>query len=276
MSHIKVVIQQPTVDVVVDDHAVNVYQYTGGPVYPAISAASPITYNSGTLTVGIDEEAIQISANQVTNLGSAATRNVPSSGDAAANEVVLGNDSRLVSSAAHMPFGIVTDVSGHYLVSMGSGVVNQILPLYRPLFVPMWLSDSAQVDRIVVEVAASASANGVVRLGIYSPNSKGLPGQLIVDAGTVDGSLVGVKQAVINQTLTGLVWLCVVAQNGNVSLKSFTNTIQAYPSPTTGAVSAGKLTLSYDTYYFGTLPTFTGGAPEGMTYYPPLVNLRLA
>ena len=78
------------------------------------------------------------------------------------------------------------------------------------------------------------------------------------------------------QTLTGLVWLCVVGQIGNVSLKCFTNTIQAYPSPTTGAVSAGKLALSYNTYYYGALPTSTGGAPEGMTYYPPLVNLRLA
>lgn len=276
MSHVRVVIQQPTVDINVEDNGVSIYQYTGGSVYPTIQAAAPITYNPGTLTVGIDEEGIQIASNQVSGLGSAALRNVPTSGDAAANQVVLGNDSRLLSSAAHMPFGIVTDVSGHYLVSMGSGVVNQILPLYRPLFVPMWLSDSAQVDRIAVEVATSASANGLVRLGIYSPNSKGLPGQLIVDAGTVDGSIVGVKQAVINHTLTGLVWLCVVSQIGNVSLKCFTNTIQAYPSPTTGAVSAGKLALSYNTYYYGALPTSTGGAPEGMTYYPPLVNLRLA
>lgn len=273
---VKVIIQQPTVNVSVDDGSVSVFQYTGSPVYPPINAESPITYNGSTYTVGLNESQVFISSNQVSGLGSSATRNVASSGDAAANQVVLGNDSRLASSSNHMPFGIVTDVSGQYLVSMGSGVVNQVLPTYRPLFVPMFMSDSASVDRIAIEVASSASENGVVRLGIYESNERGLPGNLIVDAGTVNGSIVGVKQAVINRTLNGLVWLCVVSQNGNVSVKSFTNTIQAYPSPTTGAVSAGKLALSFDTYYYGALPSVTGGSPVGMTFYPPLVNLRLA
>lgn len=276
MSQVKVVIEQPTVNVIVEDDGVNVYQYTGTPIYPTIFATPPITYNAGTYTIGINQSSLNINQSQVTGLGSAATRNVPTSGDAASNEVVLGNDSRLTASSSHMPFGIVTDVPGHYLVSMGSGVVNQILPSGRPFFTPIWLSDSAALDRIVVEVASSASEFGVVRLGIYAPNSKGLPGTRIVDAGTVNGSIVGVKQAVINQNLSGLIWLCVLAQNGNVSLKCFTNTIQAYPSPTTGAVSAGKLALSYDTPFFGALPANLTTPPVGSTYYPPLVNLRLA
>jgi hypothetical protein len=271
-----VVIQQPTVEVSVNDESVSVFQYTGSPVYPPINAESPITYNGSTFTVGLNESDVYISAGQVSGLGTSAIRNVAVSGDASANEVVLGNDSRLASSSSHMPFGIVTDVSGQYLVSMGSGVVNQILPTYRPLFVPMFMSDSAHVDRIAIEVASSASENGVVRLGIYESNERGLPGNLIVDAGTVNGSIVGVKQAIINETLTGLVWLCVVGQNSNVSVKSFTNTIQAYPSPTTGAVSAGKLALSFNAYYYGVLPSFAGASPVGITYYPPLVNLRLA
>jgi len=276
MSSIKVVVEQQSVDVSVTDDNVSVVQYTGSPVYPPITTESPLTYDSGSYTVGLDQTSIYIGAGQVSGLGSASLKDVPVTGDAASDEVVLGNDSRLVSSSAHMPFGIVTDVPGHYLVSMGSGVVNQILPEYRPLFVPMFMSDSAHVDRIAVEVATAASGSGVVRLGIYESNERGLPGNLIVDAGTVGASTVGVKQAVVDETLTGLVWICVLAQNSTVSLKCFTNVIQSYPSFTTGSVSAGKLTLSYNTYYFGTLPAIVGDSPEGMTYYPPLVNLRLA
>ena len=273
---VKVVIQQPTVEVSVNDDSVSLFQYTGSPVYPPINAESPITYNASTYTVGLNESNVYISSEQVSGLGTSATRNVALSGDATSDQVVLGNDSRLASSSAHMPFGIVTDIPGQYLVSMGSGVINQIIPEARLIYVPMWLSDSANVDRIAIEVASSASENGVVRLGIYESNERGLPGNLIVDAGTVNGSIVGVKQAIINQSLTGLVWLAVVAQNGNVSVKSFTNTIQAFPSTSTGAVSAGKLVLANVSPITGLLPSFAGASPTGMTYYPPLVNLRLS
>jgi hypothetical protein len=160
-------------------------------------------------------------------------------------------------------------------VSMGSGIVNQIIPEGRLFFVPMFMSDSAACDRIAVEVASSASANGLIRLGVYESNSKGLPGNLLIDAGTVNGNIVGVKQTVISNTFEGLVWIAVVAQNGVVSLKSFTNTMQAYPSATTGATSAGKLALSGGDGFYGTLPTTATSSPTGVTYYPPLVNLRL-
>jgi hypothetical protein len=274
MSTVKVVIEQPTTKVYMDRNSVVVSQYTGQPVYPEINAQSPITYNSASLTVGLNQGAISISNNQVTGLGTAATRNIPSSGNAEDNEVVLGNDTRLTSDG-HMPFGIVTDVSGHYLVSMGSGPVNQLFPAGTFLYAPMYLSNDANIDRIVIEVATSASEFGNVRLGIYDSNGKGLPGSLIVDAGTVNASTVGIKQVIVDEIIDGLVWIAVLIQGGAVSLKSFTNTVQAYPSMTTGATSAGRLTLADPNPLYGVLPTVAGGSPTGAPYYPPLVNLRM-
>lgn len=274
MSIVRVVIEQPVTKVYVDRNSTIISQYTGQPVYPTIQASSPITYTPSSLTVGIDQSLININNTQVSGLGSASTRNVPLSGNASSNEVVLGNDSRL-SSDSHMPFGVVTGVSGHYLVSMGSGVINQTIISGTLLYVPMYLSDPVDVNIIAVEVAASASEFGSVRLGIYDSNEKGIPGNLIVDAGTVNGSTVGVKQAVINATLQDLVWLAVSVQGGNVSLKCFTNTIQAFPSGTTGATSAGRLTLGSASPLFGTLPSVAPQSPLGTPYYPPLVNLRM-
>lgn len=274
MSTVRVIIEQATTKVYMERDSVIISQYTGQPVYPTINAESPITYNSGTLTVGLDQNSINIANTQVSGLGTAATRNIPSAGNAADNEVVLGNDTRL-SSDGHMPFGIVTDVSGHYLVSMGSGPVNQIYPEGLILYAPIYLSNDAHIDRIAIEVSATASQYGNVRLGLYQSNSKGLPGSLIVDAGTVSATTVGIKQVVIDEVIEGLVWAAVLIQGGSVALKGFTNTIQAYPSMTTGATSAGRLVLSDPNPIYGNLPATAGTSPAGAPYYPPLVNLRM-
>jgi hypothetical protein len=265
-DEIKIFIQDSQVEVYPEEHDVALTTYSGLPGITNLSADSPITYDSSTQTVGIS------------GLGTASTRDVPSSGDAAADQVVLGNDSRLVAeeTALQLPFGVVTDVANHYLVSMGSNVVNQIIPEGIIFYCPIWLSNSANVDRIAVEVATSASQSGVVRLGIYEADANGLPGSLIVDAGTVDSSTVGVKQAIISEQLIGLKWLAVVSQNNISSLKCFTQIQQAYPSPTTGSVSAGKLSLSSPVNVFATLPDPAPAPFEGITYYPPIVNLRLS
>lgn len=263
---VKVVIQDPTVEVYPEDDGVSLTTYSGLPGITNLVAQPPLSYDSGTETLSIS------------GIGTAASRDVPESGDAAADEVVLGNDSRLVQDNPYlpMPFGIVTDVPNHYLVSMGSNVVNQIIPENVIFYSPIYLSNSANVDRIAIEVASSASPNGVARLGIYDSDSNGLPGNLIVDAGIVSTSTVGVKQAVVSETLEGLKWLAVVSQNNVSSIKCFTQIQQAYPSSSTGAVSAGKLSLSSDSLVTATLPATALSPFQGITYYPPIVNLRLS
>jgi hypothetical protein len=279
MSSTQLYIQENVIEVNVEDDYVQLSAYSGAPVtviQTEINAQSPLQYNSITKNLSINQSLINVSSSQVSGLGTAATRNIPVSGNASANEVVLGNDSRLFSSTSQMPFGVNTGISGHYLVSVGTGVVNQLIPEYSIFYVPLWISGAAQVNLIAIEVASSANANGTARIGLYSVGSNGLPGILLQDAGSVNTSTVGIKQAVISQNISGLVYAAVVAQSGNAIVKSFLNTIQAYPSPTTGATSASKLSLSSTAQVFGALPATAPAPFVGISYYNPIVNLRLA
>ena len=68
-----------------------------GPTGPTgvIAATSPLTYNSGTQTVSINQALISIANTQVTGLGTSSTKNIPATGNASATEVVYGTDTRL-------------------------------------------------------------------------------------------------------------------------------------------------------------------------------------
>ena len=68
-----------------------------GPTGPTgvIAATAPLTYNSGTQTVSINQALISIANTQVTGLGTSSTKNIPATGNASATEVVYGTDTRL-------------------------------------------------------------------------------------------------------------------------------------------------------------------------------------
>lgn len=87
--------------------------------------------------------------------------------------------------------------------------------------VPFFAGDGQAFDRLGVEVT-TAAASAVIRLGIYN-DSGGQPVTLLVDAGTVDASSTGWKEATIAQTLTGWVWLAVVEQVTNAVAARFIN-----------------------------------------------------
>lgn len=76
---------------------------------------------------------------------------------------------------------------------------------------PFPVHSAMTFDRIGIEVTTSA-ASGVVRLGIYG-DSDGIPGSLILDAGTVDASTTGAKEITISQQLTpGMYYVASVGQ----------------------------------------------------------------
>lgn len=60
-------------------------------------------------------------------------------------------------------------------------------------------------------------ASGLVRLGVRYDDGSGMPGALLVDAGTIDASTNGYKAAAsFDQTLTpGRWWLCAVTQGAS-------------------------------------------------------------
>ena len=72
------------------------------------SATSPITYDSLTATVAINESLISIANTQVTGLGTASTKNIPATGDASATEVVYGTDTRLSDTRTPTDLSVTT------------------------------------------------------------------------------------------------------------------------------------------------------------------------
>jgi hypothetical protein len=127
---------------------------------------------------------------------------------------------------------------------------NLTLTLNRLYAAPFRLNATTTFDRIGIDVVTAAAATGVARLAIYQSDATGgLPGTLVLDAGTVDIASTGGKAITISQQLTaGFYWLAIVGQTA-----------------TGGAVRA---TVSYDPMvpYFSGASMFTGStAPGGIS-----------
>ena len=84
----------------------------------------------------------------------------------------------------------------------GSGFANRITA------VPMFFPKPTTIDRIAFRIFTGGAAGSIVRLGVYASTSSGLPGALLHDFGTVDGTVTGNPVAVtVSATLDGFVWL---------------------------------------------------------------------
>lgn len=91
-----------------------------------------------------------------------------------------------------------------------AGTITMVLN--RMWAVPFNVGRQCSVDRIGLEVTVAGTAGNVIRLGIYDTQG-GLPGNRILDAGTVPGDAIATPEIVINQALApGLYWLVAVSQ----------------------------------------------------------------
>ena len=62
------------------------------------------------------------------------------------------------------------------------------------------------MDRIGAEVTVVGTAGAVVRLGIYDDDGSGLPGALVVDAGTIAGTVAAASTITISQAFANAGW----------------------------------------------------------------------
>jgi hypothetical protein len=94
---------------------------------------------------------------------------------------------------------------------------------------PVMFSVNATIDRIGTEVLTTAGSAGVSvhRLGIWADNS-GVPGTLLVDAGTVATDSTGLKEITISQAVTAntLYWLGIVQQGSPAVTAGLRTTFQ--------------------------------------------------
>jgi len=93
------------------------------------------------------------------------------------------------------------------------------IPMDQIYGVPFVVPVSQDFDRIAI-YAPAGTANGVARLGIYEDGGDVYPGDLIVGTAELDLTDIGVKEAVIAETLTpGLYWLAIVSDgDSNVTI----------------------------------------------------------
>lgn len=82
---------------------------------------------------------------------------------------------------------------------------------------PVYFPSPIQITRIAAEVIAAAEAGCVLRMGVYT-NRNNAPDQLILDAGTIDCSVIGMQEIVVNLTLAaGVYWIGAVVQGTTVT-----------------------------------------------------------
>ncbi len=112
--------------------------------------------------------------------------------------------------------------TGRYSVGMAANTGQQqfITANFDRLWASQFVvSESFRIDRVTIFVnAAIASSN--TRFGIYESGADGLPGALVVDAGSVDTSTTGEKAQTVTETLYGprIYWGAFVMDSASIGI----------------------------------------------------------
>jgi hypothetical protein len=94
---------------------------------------------------------------------------------------------------------------------------------------PIVIRETMTIDRIGVEVTTVGSAGSVTRLGVWRDNN-GVPGLLLLDAGTVDSTTTGLREITISQLLTpGIYWLGACSQGSPTTQPTYRTASQIIP-----------------------------------------------
>jgi hypothetical protein len=135
--------------------------------------------------------------------------------------------------------------------------------------VPFEVGQFTNFDRIATEVTTVGTTGNVGRLGVYG-TVNGLPGSLIVDAGTFDATILGAAEKVINIALNpGLYWLGYVSQIGvAANVRALGSAASRYVGHTANPLSNGYKSYRRDTVA-GALPA-DFGTPVADTSAPKI------
>lgn len=170
-------------------------------------------------------------------------------------------DGRLLKNA--LPWQTKYRSTYWYEPKNASSITSSNYAINRLTLFPLFIQETITIDRIGVE-CLTAQTSTTWRIGIYNSDSDGVPSTVLLDAGTVDTSTIGLKAITISQVLTaGLYYLAGVWQGGSTS-----PTMRAYGtasgnwSPVASTTQQGA---NYANNYqvnsvSGALPTFSGSS----------------
>mgnify|MGYP002737179692 CR=1 FL=1 len=152
----------------------------------------------------------------------------------------------------------------------GAATTTLVMTESRMVALPFFVPNGRSIDRIAVNVSTAGGTGSVIRLGIYA-DSNGVPGSLILDAGTIDSSSTGTKEITISATkLTGgRVWLA-ACQQGAAATSATLRAVNQISFPYTGPSSGGGLDSAN---YFGYLrSSVTGALPNPFNTRSNILN----
>lgn len=172
--------------------------------------------------------------------------------------------------------------SGRYYglvqASTSNGLTNGLLRAY-----PFWVPGlgSITLSRIAAEITGAGDSGCKLRLGIYADDGTGRPGNLLIDAGTIDGTSVAVQEITISQTITcgriyhaaAVVELVSVTQPTVRTIAALAGVAADYG---TSLPSAAANAVSYfTTGVTGALPS-AFGTPGGVSALAPRLLFKVA
>jgi hypothetical protein len=195
-----------------------------GPVSP-VAVASLFTLVSSASTVRVRGYAAQSSA---------------------ASTVSVGDwDSDAV--AASYVQGFAPPLSGRSGEYWGSPVVKSTTALLTgTMYVfSVYVPFAVTLDRIGAEVTVLA-AGSTLTLGIYNDDGGGLPGTLLLDAGTIDGGTVAAQEKTINQVLQAgrLYHFAALCQGGTPTVRTLNGAWTGFNSSLANAVGSSAVIRS--------------------------------
>jgi hypothetical protein len=184
------------------------------------------------------------------------------------------------------PLGHAEYITGRYYWpqygSVGTGTVS--LTANEIGAMPFFIAKDATFDRILCEVTTAGAAGALIRLAIYTHDfSSGRPGSLVLDAGTVATTSIGVKEITISQLLQrGYYWFAnqvnIAATFRNVTTNGACGQLNMGFNTSDPADGSGLATvLSNIAFAFGPFPsTFPAGGVPSNSNNEPRIGLRAA
>lgn len=154
------------------------------------------------------------------------THNLPSSG---AHDVVFSEVRELLKAIAEIDVAgwafTRWDTTQRITFPISAALTTRALTANTLLCMPLVIGAAGTAARIGVEVTTEVNPSAA-RLGIYDNSyGKAQPGNLLLDAGTVDTSTAGVKEIVISHVLgPGLYWL-VMAVDAAITVRAVSSGI---------------------------------------------------
>ncbi len=178
-----------------------------------------------------------------------------------------------------MTFRRTGDTECYY--SYAENIASPTISLYSGniIYSMLFYMGSVQriADQIVIRVITIGTALNA-RLGIYLDNGNIYPGTLLLDAGSVDISVAGVKTINISQVLPkNTIIFCVMVMDGTATIRTFGSTTTFHPLGKGSTLGTGYNMAHTHAQSYGELPNpFPTASPTLKIDDAPGIYLRFS